>query len=476
MNRWSILRLAGAAVAAGAAAVLIALRPAAQEAGSGAESSEAPPPAALQVALVQVAEGFTHPLVLAASPDGSGRLFVVDQDGRVWIIGRDGGRLRGPFLDVSGRMVRLRGRYDERGLLGLAFHPRYARNGRLFAYYSAPPRPGAPAGTDNTVRLSEFRVSRESADRADPASERVLLEVDEPQANHEGGTVAFGPDGLLYLGLGDGGGAGDSGPGHVQDWYTPNRGGNAQNVQANLLGKILRIDVDQPPTDGAPYAIPADNPFTGGPGRPEIWAYGLRNPYRFSFDRGGDHGLYAADAGQDLWEEVDLIERGGNYGWNVKEGTHCFSTAHPRSPAAGCPQVDPLGHRLIDPIIEIPNSEQPGGLGTAVVGGYVYRGQALAALRGRYVFGVWSAAEDEPLGRLFTARRPGWQVEELVVARRAEGKLGVAGAEGRGLGGYLLGFGEDAGGELYVLTASAAGPAGSGGKVFRLEADRAAGR
>ena len=296
-----------------------------------------------------------------------------------------------PFLDVRARMVALMPDYDERGLLGLAFHPRYAVNGRFFVYYSAPLRAGAPAGYDHTARISEFRVSAANPNRADPASERVLLEVDKPQFNHNGGTVAFGPrDGYLYISLGDGGGADDVGLGHVEDWYAANEGGNGQDIQHNLLGDILRIDVDR----GAPYAIPAENPFTGTPGCAdgcdETWAYGFRNPYRFSFDMGGSRDLFVGDSGQNLWEEVSIAVNGGNFGWNVKEGAHCFSTADPEETPDECPDRvgaphPRAGDPLIDPVIEYQNEHNPlgGGLGHVIVGGHVYRGDALPQFSGR---------------------------------------------------------------------------------------------
>jgi glucose/arabinose dehydrogenase len=203
-----------------------------------------------------VADGLTAPIGIVAPPDGSGRLFVIDQVGLIRVVASDGTLRAEPFLDLRSKIVPLMSAFDERGLLGLAFHPHYARNGRFFVYYSAPLRAGAPAGFDHTSHISEFRVSRDP-NRADAASERILLQVDKPQFNHNGGTVAFGPDGFLYISLGDGGGADDVGLGHVEDWYEENAGGNGQDIQQNLLGSILRIDVDA----GVPYGIPAGNPF-----------------------------------------------------------------------------------------------------------------------------------------------------------------------------------------------------------------------
>jgi glucose/arabinose dehydrogenase len=372
-----------------------------------------------------------------------------------------------PFLDLRSRIVPLMPGFDERGLLGLAFHPRYASNGRFFVFYSAPLRAGAPAGFDTTSTIAEFRVSAANPNRADPGSERILLQVDKPQFNHNAGTLLFGPDdGYLYISVGDGGGADDVGLGHVEDWYAANEGGNGQDIQQNLLGDLLRIDVDA----GSPYRVPADNPFTATPGCAdgcdETWAYGFRNPYRMSFDLGGNHDLFVGDAGQELWEEVSIAVKGGNFGWNVKEGTHCFSTANPDVSPPACPSSVGAGHPragdpLIDPVIEYPNHHQPDGLGATVIGGHVYRGRALPQFSGRYVFGDWSREFEEPDGSLFVAkpRKQGlWMMQQLRVATSPAGRLGH----------YVLGFGQDPAGEMYVLTTDQTGPTGTTGQVFKL--------
>ncbi|HSJ13479.1 MAG TPA: PQQ-dependent sugar dehydrogenase [Longimicrobiales bacterium] len=404
-----------------------------------------------------VAEGLSAPVTLMEAPDGTRRLFVVDQAGLIRIVTADGTLLEEPFLDVRDRLVVLNPAFDERGLLGLAFHPQYASNGRFFVYYSAPLRAGAPADFDHTSHLSEFTVSADP-NVASPGSERILLQVDQPQFNHDGGTVAFGPDGYLYLSLGDGGGGDDVGIGHVEDWYDVNGGGNGQDLTANLLGSILRLDVDT----GDPYGIPADNPFVGAEGLDEIWAYGFRNPYRFSFDMGGTNQLFVGDAGQELYEEVSIVTRGGNYGWNVKEGTHCFSTADPDTPLATCPSTGPDGEPLIDPVIEFQNSKQGSGLGLVVVGGHVYRGDAVSALSGRYIFGAWSTSFSLPDGHVLAATPqagPGlWPFEELLFANTPTGKLHH----------FVLGFGQDLDGEVYVLTSDSPAPTGSTGKVYRI--------
>jgi glucose/arabinose dehydrogenase len=426
-------------------------------AGAVAQDDELP-----AVGVQTIAQGLTSPVALVPPGDGSGRLFVVDQAGLIRVLAPDGTLLAEPFLDQRSRMVPLMPGFDERGLLGLAFHPQYAGNGRFFVYYTAPLRAGAPAGFNATGHISEFRVSAGEPNRADPASERILLQVDKPQFNHNGGTLLIGPDdGNLYISLGDGGGANDVGLGHVPDWYADNGGGNGQDVTQNLLGNILRIDVDS----GVPYGIPSDNPFAASPGLDEVWAYGLRNPYRMSFDLGGSHDLFVADVGQNRFEEVNIVHGGGNYGWNVKEATHCFDAENPNQAQATCPDVVGAGHPrtgdpLIDPIIEYPQARL-GGPGVAVVGGFVYRGARLPQFRGRYIFGDWSRSFGQPDGTLFVAKsrkRGLWNMQELHVATSPTGRLNAR----------VLGFGQDAAGELYVLTTNNTGPTGATGRVLKL--------
>ena len=324
-------------------------------------------------------------MLLTAPRDGTGRSAVVEQGGRISIFVHNPGITQvETFLDISGRVSR---GGNEEGLLGLAFDPGYAETGVFYLYYSA-------SGPRRSV-LSRFTVS-DDPNRADASSEEVLLEVAQPFSNHNGGMIAFGPDGFLYVGLGDGGAGGDP-------------RGNGQNA-ATLLASILRIEVEP----GLPgYRVPEGNPSLGPGARPEIWAYGLRNPWRFSFDRDtGD--LWVGDVGQSAREEIDLVVRGGNYGWNVTEGTRCFQ------PSSGC---DTSG--LQAPVIDYGHNQ-----GCSVTGGYVYRGQEQPSLRGVYLYADFCS------GIVWGLRHDG---QELVDARIvAEPDVNVSS------------FGEDAAGELYV--------------------------
>jgi glucose/arabinose dehydrogenase len=411
-----------------------------------------------------VADGLTSPVALVTAP-GDARRFVVDQVGVVHVLTEDGTVLDTPFLDVRDRMVELRSGFDERGLLGLAFHPDYAENGRLFVYYSAPLRHGALAALNHTAHVSEFRVSADDPNRVDPESERVVLAVDEPAFNHDGGKVAFGPDGFLYIALGDGGNANDDGPFHPPM-------GNGQDV-TTLLGSILRIDVDG--DDGHGYAIPVDNPFAGevtlpegddivwsglasGNGaRPEIYLWGLRNPFRFSFDREtGD--LWVGDVGQGMFEEHNRVTGPGNLGWRVREGESCFNVEDNTSPLEECPTTGVMGEEFIMPVITyrhlggFPDT----GRGISTTGGYVYRGAAIPDLVGHYVFGDWSTSFAEPGGKLFVAA-PGEGDDWTFVHERQ-------------LDQYVLAFGEDHDGELYVLTTASPAPQGDTGRVWKVVA------
>jgi glucose/arabinose dehydrogenase len=342
-----------------------------------------------------VVSGLRSPLDLQSVAGDRERLYVVEQGGTIRVV-RNGQLQPAPFLDVSDRISS----GGERGLLGLAFHPQFATNRRLFVNYT---------DRSGDTHLSEFRAA--SADAADPASERVLLVVSQPFANHNGGGLAFGNDGRLYAGLGDGGSAGDP-------------LGNGQRLDT-LLGKMLRLDVDGAP----PYAIPGDNPFRATPGaRPEIWAYGLRNPFRFAFDRTtGD--LYVGDVGQGAREEVDLgsaARRGGeNYGWNVMEGTQCYR------PASGC---DRTGLTL--PVYDYGHDQ-----GCSITGGVVYRGCRMPELAGSFFFGDYCSG----FVRSLKLENGQWSVREWPI----QGIQSVSS------------FGTDADGEAYVVD--------YGGSLFRLE-------
>ena len=296
-------------------------------------------PASVDLELEPVAEGLDSPLGVTHAGDGSGRLFIVEQTGAIRVM-RDGEILEEPFLDVGGLIVA----GGEQGLLGLAFHPDYARNGRFFVDYT---------DVNGDTVVAEYTVS-DDPDRADEDSARTLLQVDQPFSNHNGGQLDFGPDGYLYIALGDGGSAGDP-------------DGNGQNTGV-LLGKLLRLDLDS----GDPYGIPPDNPFANGGGEPEIWAYGLRNPWRFSFDSKTDD-LWIADVGQGEFEEINrrpAAAGGLNYGWDQMEGLECYEGG----------DCDPAGKI-------VPISGYDHDLGCSVTGGYVYRGKDFPELRGGYVFG-----------------------------------------------------------------------------------------
>jgi glucose/arabinose dehydrogenase len=406
-----------------------------------------------------VAEGFTSPVALVTAP-GDARLFVVDQIGLVRIIDENGDVLDTPFLDVRDRLMTFRPGFDERGLLGLAFHPDYEENGRFFVYYSAPLRNGSLAALNHTSHVSEFHVSQDDADVADHDSERVVLAVDQPAFNHDGGKVAFGPDGYLYIALGDGGNSNDNGP------YHPPMG-NGQDV-TTLLGAILRIDVDD--DDGRGYAVPDDNPFVGdvelpegddivwsgmasGHGaRDEIYLWGLRNPFRFSFDREtGD--MWIGDVGQGMYEEHNRVTGPGNLGWRVMEGESCFNVESNREPLDECASTGLMGEEFIMPVITY---EHAGGFpetgrGISTTGGYVYRGSEIPELVGHYVFGDWSQSFAEPGGKLFVAAPDDW---EFVLDRQLDQ--------------FVLAFGEDQDGELYLLTTENNAPQGETGRVWKI--------
>lgn len=406
--------------------------------------------AAHAVGVELVAEGLTAPVAMATPNDGSGRIFIVDQAGMIRVLTPDAGLLPDPFLDLTGLIIPLRTDYDERGVLGLAFHPDYANNGRFFVYYTAPLRAEAPAGWDHTNVVAEFNVSADNPNAGDLASQKTVLQIDQPQFNHNAGHIAFGPDGYLYVPIGDGGGANDTDEGH-----TPGLG-NGQDL-TNIHGSILRIDVNGEPGS---YTIPADNPFAAPDDNmaDEIYAYGFRNPYDISFDRGGSNQLFAADAGQDAYEEVDIVTLGGNYGWNIKEGTHCFNAPAPDQMITDCASTGAMGEPLIDPIIEYTHD-----VGLVVVGGHVYRGTAMPELDGYYILGDYTASQDfAPDGSVF------WAEPSAEGGMWEWGQFQIAGTENGRIGGYVLALGQDESGEIYVMTSQNSAPTGDTGKVWKL--------
>ncbi len=346
---------------------------------------------------LQIAGNLLRPIGLANAGDGLGRLFIIEQAGVIRVL-QDGDLLPVPFLDISDQVDCC----GERGLLGLAFHPEYARNGEFFVHYS---------DLNGDTVLARFQVDlAERPDQADPDSQVIILRVAQPYGNHNGGTVAFGLDGYLYLGLGDGGSGGDP-------------LGNAQNLDS-LLGKLLRLDVDS----GDPYAIPPDNPYAQGGGAPEIWASGLRNPWRFSFDRlTGD--LFIGDVGQSSWEEIDFLPAGGpggaNFGWNYREGAHPFSTSSP-----------PGELLLTDPVAEYGRDQ-----GITVIGGVVYRGGQLPEWEGIYLYGDYGSGF---IWGLFQGADGSWRNAVLFET-----------------GSSITSFGQDENGEVYYVDLA--------GNLFRLD-------
>ena len=288
--------------------------------------------AGVKVKLQLFVDGLIHPLEMLTAPDGTQRRFIVEQSGAIVLLLPDGTVRPAPFLDLTDKMVRLNREFDERGLLGMAFHPQFKENGKFYVVYSGPVSSDTPRRVrlnfNCTNYLSEFRVSKTDPNQADLATERIIYRWHKPQFNHNGGAIAFGPDGYLYIATGDGGSANDKALFHTE------KIGNAQDLKSPL-GKILRINVNA----GDPYSIPADNPFADSKDAlPEIYAYGLRNPWRMSFDTGGEHQLFAADVGQNVYEEVDIIVKGANYGWNRMEGTHCFNPHDPNKYPETCDQ------------------------------------------------------------------------------------------------------------------------------------------
>jgi glucose/arabinose dehydrogenase len=360
---------------------------------SSASDTTEPTPADFTLAVTEVATGLDNPVYVTA-PSGDARLFIVEQPGRIRIV-ENGQLVATPFLDITSRVVS----GGERGLLSVAFHPQYRTNGFFYVYFT---------GASGELRIERFTVSS-NPNQANPTSAKVILTVPHPRSNHNGGLAMFGPDGMLYLGLGDGGGGGD-----------PDL--NGQNVNS-LLGKLLRIDVNS----GDPYSIPAGNPFAGrADAKKEIWAFGLRNPWRYAFDRTAGN-LYIADVGQDVTEEVNVVAStrpGVNYGWNITEGSNCYN-------ASSCSKQG------IDlPVVEYGHTDGQ----CSITGGFVYRGSAMPEIAGTYFYSDYCA------GWLKSFRYDGTATEKRTWSI---GSVGL-----------VTSFGEDASGELYLTS--------SNGKVYRL--------
>ncbi len=427
------------------------------------------------IKLETIATGLTAPNWGIYAPGDSQRLFVTDQDGILWSIDLATGD-KSVFLDTSALLVPLGafgpGSFDERGLLGVAFDTAYTTNGLLYTYTSEPVAgtadfstmpPGTTANHQTVIREWHVPDPTNPDSVVDPTTSRELLRIDQPQFNHDGGAINIGHDGMLYIALGDGGGRDDEGVGHGES-------GNAQDP-SNVLGSILRIDPSGSNSANGQYGIPADNPFVGQAGFvDETFAYGFRNPFRFSVDmERGD--LYVGDVGQDDLEEVDVVVAGGNYGWNVKEGAFCFDPngAGPgfAFDAAPCPNEPP---GLIDPVAQYNTADSLDQNidGRAIIGGFVYRGREVPSLIGRYVFGDFSQFTESGVnndGRLFFLNKKnivrGHRIKDSKIM-----EFNLMGQEDLGMS--VLGFGQDANGEIYVLANGTGVPFGDTGVVMKI--------
>ena len=407
----------------------------------------------VKVKLEPYVTGVNAPLAMV-QPPGDDRKFVIEQLGRVRVVSAEGELEATPFLDIRNLIVPLFSDFDERGLLGLTFHPDFQENGKFYVAYSGhldfDEDLGKQFWWDHTNTVAEFTVSGEDPNVADPDSIRIITATDWPQFNHNGHWIDFGPDGMLYISMGDGGYANDWGIGHnVTE-------GNGQDM-TTPLGKMLRIDVDKA-ENGMNYGIPEDNPFVGNDEvMPEIWASGLRNPWRCSFDsaEGGDGKLMCADVQQNSYEEVNVVEKGGNYGWRAMEATHCFDYSKPDEHPAVCEEGD-----FTLPVMEYNNctAKPDGCLGISVTGGYVYRGPH-EPWQGKYIFGDWSKSFDKMQGQLFVGSPSESGEWEMLEAE-------IAGMEGDSP--YVLAFAQDAEGEVYALTSITTGPVGSLDTIYKI--------
>lgn len=425
-----------------------------------------------KIALEPISQGsLISPVGITNAGDGSNRLFVTEQRGQIKVLQNDS-LLPTPFLDIESRLVPERQNFDERGLLGLAFHPNFGEAGtanhdKFYVYYSAPQPNGNPDDPVNPVNhqsvIAEYSVGTLGANVADPNSERILLRFDQPQFNHDAGYIGFGPDNMLYIATGDGGGGGDNEPGHTGGGAGDPSGGlgNSQD-RSVLLGKMLRIDPQGTNGPTGEYGIPADNPFVGEAGvREEIYAYGLRNPWRAAFDDGpgGTGRQFIADVGQGDVEEINLLEPGANYGWRIKEGTFDFDASVTADPVV----------ELVDPIAQYAHPGSDNGLpeiGLSVTGGVVHRG-ADPSLHGKYIFGDWSAGFGSPVGTLLG-------LEETVPNEFELSVLDVVG--GNPLDEFILAFGLDESGDVYLATKQTLAPSALSdaglptGAIYRINA------
>ncbi|XP_041669446.1 HHIP-like protein 1 [Cheilinus undulatus] len=391
----------------------------------------------LQLCLEEVANGLRNPLAMVHANDGTHRFFVAEQVGLVWTYLPDRSRLEKPFLNITKAVLTSSWEGDERGFLGLTFHPNYKYNGKLYVYYSV------EVGFDERIRISEFHVSTSDMNMVDHTSERVILEIDEPASNHNGGQLLFADDGFLYIFTGDGGMAGDP----------FGKYGNAQNKSA-LLGKVLRIDVDDNER-GPLYRIPPNNPFIHERGaRPEIYAYGVRNMWRCSVDRGdpltkeGKGRIFCGDVGQNKFEEIDIIEKGRNYGWRAKEGFSCYD----KKLCANSSLDDVL------PIYAYPHK-----MGKSVTGGYVYRGCEYPNLNGMYIFGDFMS------GRLMSLQEDvlsgQWRYNEICMG---QGLTCMFPGLINNYQQYIISFAEDEAGELYFMSTGIPSATSRSGVVYKI--------
>jgi glucose/arabinose dehydrogenase len=381
----------------------------------GASAKESSNKKSFVFKLEKFADSLYGPVALENAHDGSGRIFVGEQAGRIMII-KNGKALKQPFLDMRKSLVPMRNEYMDVGLLGFAFHPDYKNNGRFFVHYSAP----STKGFNNKSVLAEFHVSDTNSDIA-INKRNIILEVEQPEPNHNGGNIVFDEKGYLYIGFGDGGGQGDQ-HGTI---------GNGQDLN-QLLGKIIRIDINQ----GRPYSIPDDNPFVNKEGRKEIWSYGMRMPWRISFDTKTQE-LFCGDVGQNLYEEVDIIEKGKNYGWRAMEGFHIYDSI-----------LYKKENDYTLPIIEYPHS-----VGVSITGGYVYRGKEFPGMQGLYIFGDWAS-------KLFYLEKENqqWIRHDSRFVGKEDNKFPFT----------INSFGVDENGEIYAVTQNEIGAISPTGVIYKI--------